>query len=295
MRIALIFDAERADTWGIYFQRALAQFPVEVTHCWYRDLPRLTGSFDFYFRIDHGSYDFPWPRNRAPAAFIVSETHLAKPFQAIRREAGRYAALFCGHREGALRLARQGFAAHWSPCGCDPALHVAAPQPPRWDFAYVGHDVGLARNIFLQSLRERFPNSYVGTAPHTAMASIYGAARIGVNWGFGDFPGRETFNMRVFEVMAAGALLLTNAVRDESIERLGYRDRRHLVVYRDPREVPSLIEYYLAHESERAAIAGAGQDHTLRHHTYAHRVADILTALTGRAWAVPRQESHAGL
>ena len=97
MRIALVFDAHRPDTWGIYYQRALAQFPVATEHCWYRDLADLHSPFDLYLRVDHGSYESPWPNALQPSAFILSETHLAKPFRAILREAARYTWLFCGH------------------------------------------------------------------------------------------------------------------------------------------------------------------------------------------------------
>ena len=93
--------------------------------------------------------------------------------------------------------------------------------------------------------------------------------------------------MRCFEIMAAGALCITNSVQDGSVERLGYQDREHLVLYRVPAEVPSLIDHYLSHEQERTAIAAAGVQQTLAHHTYTHRMAALLTHTTGRPWEIP--------
>lgn len=294
MRVAVIFDQHRDDTWGIYFLRAFRQLGVEVQHAWLRDAQQLASAFDLYVRVDHGSYEHDLPPTHRPSAFIISETHLAKPFRAIRRQAPRYTCCFCGHQDGARRLQRLGIPAVWLPAACDPELHHGPPQPVQYDVAYVGSEGGLARGIFLQSLRERYPRSYLDAAPYQRMPAIYGAARIGVNWGYGDFPDRNTFNMRCFEIMAAGALCLTPIVQDSSIEALGYRDREHLALYRTPAEVPGMIDYYLNHEEERARIAAAGMRHTLAHHTYTHRAAALLTHITRRPWAVPAS-SHAGV
>ena len=64
--------------------------------------------------------------------------------------------------------------------------------------------------------------------------------------------------MRMFEVMAAGALLVTNALANTDLEALGFEDRRHLVLYRRPEELLPLIDHYLAHEAEREALSEAG-------------------------------------
>jgi spore maturation protein CgeB len=36
------------------------------------------------------------------------------------------------------------------------------------------------------------------------------------------------------------------------------------------------IRYYLAHEDQRASVAHAGYERTMREHTYVHRFTDIL-------------------
>ena len=115
MRIALIFDRRREDTWGLYFARALERLTVTVQHFWLRDADRIPRDFDLYLRIDHGSYERDLPRDLRPSAFIVSDTHLRKPFRAIRRQARQYTYLFCGHRDGAMRLRRLGMPAVWLP------------------------------------------------------------------------------------------------------------------------------------------------------------------------------------
>ncbi|MDE1971514.1 MAG: glycosyltransferase family 1 protein, partial [Patescibacteria group bacterium] len=48
------------------------------------------------------------------------------------------------------------------------------------------------------------------------------------------------------------------------------------------KDVPDLIEkarYYLTHESERARIARAGYERTLREHTYEKRFQELFRAM----------------
>jgi spore maturation protein CgeB len=104
-----------------------------------------------------------------------------------------------------------------------------------------------------------------------AMVRALGAARIIVN-PHGDFM-RWGGNMRLFEACGAGAFQIAD-------DRPGIRDwfepGRHLVTYRDPADLRELVTFYLAHDDEREAIARAGRAHVLRHHTYDHRMADLI-------------------
>ena len=54
------------------------------------------------------------------------------------------------------------------------------------------------------------------------------------------------------------------------------RNGEHCAWYHHPDEAVALAEHYLASPAERAAIAAAGREHALRHHTYAHRLPLLL-------------------
>jgi len=54
---------------------------------------------------------------------------------------------------------------------------------------------------------------------------------------------------------------------------------RDVIAYHTFEECAELIKYYLEHEKEREAIAKAGQQRTLREHTYYHRVRELLDIL----------------
>jgi spore maturation protein CgeB len=59
-----------------------------------------------------------------------------------------------------------------------------------------------------------------------------------------------------------------------------YTDREHLVTYPlgDFDTMVRHVDYYLSNDQERETIRAAGRAHVAAHHTYAHRMADVLAA-----------------
>ena len=55
-----------------------------------------------------------------------------------------------------------------------------------------------------------------------------------------------------------------------------YQFGKEIVCFEDIHDLIDKIRYYLAHEEERAAIARAGYERTLREHTYTHRFEAIF-------------------
>jgi hypothetical protein len=275
MRVALVFDRSRDDTTGGYFERACRTLGLSADHWWLRDADRIPAGYDLYLRIDHGDdYHVPLPRRCRPAVFYAIDTHLAHSWPKIRRVAPQFDVVCCAQAAAARRLR----GAVWVPLACDAELHGATGGEPRWDVAFIGTDGGVPRKFYLQALRERYPRARIGHAKHTELGAVYGRARIGFNYAIAD-----DVNMRVFEVLAARALLVTNALAGDDFQRLGLEDRRHLVLYRSPRELFELIDHYLTHPDERRRIAEAGETLVLERHTYVHRVQALLAAAARQA------------
>ncbi len=266
MKLALIFDAAREDTIGIYFQRATRALGVHADHFWLRDAAAIPDGYDLYLRIDHGDYRHDVPDRLRPRAFYAIDTHLPHSWKAIRRAAPRYDVIYCCHRRGAEALG-----AAWVPVACDPEQHAPVDQPRRWDVAFVGTGGGVPRKFYLQALRERYPRSSIRHAPHTQLGAIYSAAASGFNFSI-----RDDVNMRAFEILCSGRLLLTSRLSTDDYDRLGLRESEQLVTYHGPRELFERIDYYLRHDDERERIAAAGRDVVLRSHTYAHRLQRML-------------------
>jgi SAM-dependent methyltransferase len=83
-------------------------------------------------------------------------------------------------------------------------------------------------------------------------------------------------NMRLFEATGCGAMLITDYKYNlDELFEIG----TEVAAYRSPEECAALIKYYLKHPEEAAAIAKAGQQRTLRDHTYMTRMAHTAEIL----------------
>lgn len=85
-------------------------------------------------------------------------------------------------------------------------------------------------------------------------------------------------NMRLFEATGVGTLLLTD--RKANLHEMFVPDRE-VVTYESVGELVAKARYYLDHDDERRAVAAAGQERTLRDHTYARRMAELAEILEG--------------
>jgi len=279
MRIALFFDNFRADTVGIYFERALKNLGHDVVRQEPKDSEKIVGDFDLYWRVDDGFYTENIPERLKPSVYWVSDTHLKKPFQAICRLSRNYDLIFAAQETGFKRLRAKRFPVVWAHSyGCDEQLHKRLNLKKLYDIGFVGTDGGNPRKFYLQALRERYPNSFIATEAHTEISRIYSQSRIGVHYAISD----DTFSMRSFEIMACGAMLLLNAPADKNRDLLGFASGEHLVLYHSPDELFRLTDYYLKHQDERERIAEAGHAMTLSRHTYKHRVQFMLEEIRQR-------------
>jgi hypothetical protein len=83
-------------------------------------------------------------------------------------------------------------------------------------------------------------------------------------------------NARLFEATGVGTLLVTDWKKN--LHEM-FEPGREVVAYRSAEECAEMVQYYLEHDEEREAIARAGQQRTLREHTYYQRMqefADIV-------------------
>jgi spore maturation protein CgeB len=120
-----------------------------------------------------------------------------------------------------------------------------------------------------------------GFVPDTDLAALFCHSKI--NLGFtrmaGDDPadaGITQVKLRDFEVPACGGFYLVEHTPD-------YADffipSQEVESWRTVGELIEKIRYYLDHESERAAIAAAGQRRALRQHLWTHRFSELFAKL----------------
>jgi spore maturation protein CgeB len=114
-----------------------------------------------------------------------------------------------------------------------------------------------------------------GTVWGTEMYEILHKSLITLNHHI-DVAGAYAGNGRLFEATGMGTLLVTDWKTNlHEMFELG----KEVVAYRSAEECAEMVRYYLEHDEEREAIARAGQQRTLRDHTYYQRMqefADIV-------------------
>jgi hypothetical protein len=133
---------------------------------------------------------------------------------------------------------------------------------------------------------------YVGTAWGREMYQILHRSKITFNHHI-DIAGSYANNLRLYEATGVGTLLVTDW--KANLHEL-FEPGREVVAYRTAEESVELIRYYLEHEDERREIARAGQQRTLRDHTYDKRVRELVdlieTYLKGRTTVPPRRRTR---
>jgi len=147
-----------------------------------------------------------------------------------------------------------------------------------WDLGWVGA-FGYAhydqRRRIIRGLAARFKmNDFARRYSKEETAEVYRNSKIVVNVSREDFP--QEANMRCYEAMAGGALLITG--KPTELSEWGFREGEHYVAWNNEAEIPELVDYYLRHDKERTEIARAGQKLTLSDFTH-QRCRDKMIAV----------------
>lgn len=148
-----------------------------------------------------------------------------------------------------------------------------------------GRAIYRRRDAVLDALQARFATNDVSRyyTPEE-MAEIYRASKIVVNVSRDDHPGDA--NMRCFEALASGALLVTGVPTE--LAALGFEENVHFAGFGDAASAPDVVASWLARDDERRLVASRGRELTLREHTYDARAAAVLRETAGGARANAR-------
>jgi len=161
-----------------------------------------------------------------------------------------------------------------------------------YDCGFVGNK-GLPqyqkRDRVNEELAKRFrTNDFRQEYSREQMAEVYGRSKIVVNVSRAEFP--QEANMRCYEAMAAGALLMTGMPSE--LTEWGFNEGEHFIGWRLEGEIPGLVDQFLRHKERRLAIACAGQERTLKGFTYERcieRMSNVFKESGGQLFAPARQ------
>lgn len=190
-------------------------------------------------------------------------------------------------------LCKKGIPAKLHRLGFEPGvLSCLAAKGRVYDVTFIGSFYGVhsSRVALLECLCGWFPNlriwspaiehlppaspirtCYEGRAWGRQMYQILQDSRITLNH-HGDIAPYAN-NMRLYEATGVGTMLLTDW-KDNLHEM--FEPGKEVAAYRNSEECAELINYYLEHEDDRKAIAHAGQERTLRDHTYSNRMWELV-------------------
>ncbi|MFP5378596.1 MAG: glycosyltransferase [Vicinamibacteria bacterium] len=229
---------------------------------------------DLYLWVEsvYGHFPAGIPRLGCQTACYLIDSHMNLPWHL--EWARQFDHVFVAQREYIPDFLAAGCAhVEWLPLGCDPAMHGPVDGPKRYDIGFVGSltEHHQKRQRLLGQLGRRF-DVHVERAFLREMAGVLSASRI----VFNDAVKRD-LNMRVFEALCSGSMLLTDRAEPSGLDEL-FTDREHLVIWDDD-TIEDLAAHYLAHDDERERIAAAGRAHVLAHHTYDHRTAYLLESV----------------
>ena len=161
----------------------------------------------------------------------------------------------------------------WVPLAFAPELHPQGLLDRSYEVAYVGSDNAVmhpVRHALLAAIRRDIPNVFQGMASPEGMGRIYAQAKMVFNKSV-----NNDVNMRYFEAMGAGAVLLTDHAQDNGVEEL-FTVGEHYFEYHDEDSLIALIRGLIQDPERCHRIGEAARRHVLENHTYIHRANSLL-------------------
>ncbi len=233
------------------------------------------GHFDYHIWVDWGE-DALMPNlpykpvsPPGPSIYVTSDTHLGYDYRLSR--ARDFDWVFCNQEQAVRDFIRDGIPAErclWLPHAAEPTAYPKEEVIKKYDVCFIGNVGSWNRVDFLDDMFKAFPNFFYGKRLFEEAAQIFNQSKIVLNISI-----KDDVNMRVFEALSTGSLLLTNEL--PSLPHL-FKDGEHLVTYKDTEDAIWKARYYLEHEEEARQIAENGYKEFIKKHTYEHRLKKVL-------------------
>ncbi len=160
----------------------------------------------------------------------------------------------------------------WLPLACDPSIHINKHAERTVDCGFVGN-MNKYRQRYFDQLKTHTNIQIVNGLNPYQMADYYNTCKSVFNISM-----RGDLNMRTFEAMACGSLLITQDIEN------GLRDLfepgKNIVLHHLT-NAADIINYYQKKSEEIAPIAQAGYELVSKEHTYTNRVQTMIDKAGG--------------
>lgn len=169
----------------------------------------------------------------------------------------------------------EGINAYWLPLACDQEIHSQPSAKKTHEISFVGSVFdGTDRKRYLDAIATRFPLYYERSFLRE-MANTFASSKI----VFNNAVGKTDLNMRCFEAMASGALLLTDMANNSGQDIL-FEPHYEYALYNE-KNILDIVAFYLKDDLAREETAKHGQQLVLAGHQYIDRVENMLQVING--------------
>ncbi len=160
----------------------------------------------------------------------------------------------------------------WLPLACDPSIHTNKHLERTVHCGFVGN-MNKYRQVYFDNLKTKTNIQIVNGLNPYQMADYYNTCKSVFNISM-----RGDLNMRTFEAMACGSLLITQDIKN------GLRDLfepgKNIVTH-NLKNAAAIINYYQKNPEKIAPIAQAGYELVSSKHTYSNRLQTMIDRAGG--------------
>lgn len=210
-----------------------------------------------------------------PVAYWAIDSHIHAKYNFQKKIAIDFSYIFVAQKEYVDDFKKNNKNSFWLPLAADPEIHKPYLTEKKFDIGFVGAKnpkTHPERTKLLNCLEAKYNLVINSNAYGGEMAKIYSSSKIGFNKSL-----RGDLNMRVFEIMSCGTMLLTDRISN-GLNGL-FEDKKHLVLYNNLRDLDEKIQYYLEKKEEREFIATEGQKEIWQKHTYKNRMDEMIESI----------------
>ncbi|MBT3922101.1 MAG: glycosyltransferase [Nitrospina sp.] len=240
---------------------------------------------DFYLWIETGLSDIPSDLGSfdLPKVCYLIDTHIH--YERHLEIAENFDFVFLAQKAYVPQMVRAGIKnVMWLPLACDPEIHAKVEVEKEFDVGFVG-SISLTpdrRRNLLERLQKQFDLKPQRKFMNE-MAEHYSKSHIIFNNAI-----NNDLNMRVFEALCSGSLLVTDSAPGSGLDEL-FLDKKHLVIYQDE-NLEEVVSYYLQNKEHRERISIEGRKEVLARHTYGHRTDAIIKFLNENITGVEKEK-----
>lgn len=210
---------------------------------------------------------------RCPKACIFIDSHVNLDYQL--EWAKNFDYIFVAQLAYVQDFKNKGLNAHWLPLAADSEIHCRIETPKIHEVSMVGSIFPNTRRFdLIEKIQSKF-SFYTERCFLEDMTRVYSTSKIVFNNAI-----KDDLNMRVFEAMATGSLLLTDMAKGSGQDEL-FKDDEDYALYQDD-NILEKIGFYLSNNSKREQIALNGRKLVHSAHLYSHRVEDLLNVVLGK-------------